>query len=124
MRLLDALAEQRIAVAEARGELSALPGAGKPLEFDDDLLVPEEVRAVYRFLKNAGVLPPEIEKRRARLAAEAAERKKRRARLMALDFTLKARRGHALHIPAGYEQKILDGEAAKKREKHGEDHGQ
>jgi hypothetical protein len=41
--------------------LRGLPGEGKPLEFEDNTLVPEEVRAVYRVQKNAGFVPPELE---------------------------------------------------------------
>ena len=43
MTLLDALVEQRISTATARGASDNLPGADAPLEFDD-ALVPEEVR--------------------------------------------------------------------------------
>ncbi|HEU0202093.1 MAG TPA: DnaJ family domain-containing protein [Burkholderiaceae bacterium] len=59
---LQAIVENRIAEAIARGEFDHLPGAGKPLQLDDDLLVPAELRAAYRILKNAGYVPPEIEK--------------------------------------------------------------
>ncbi len=59
MRLLDALVEQRIAAAAARGEFDDLPGAGAPLSLDDDALVPEEVRVANRILKNAGFVPPQ-----------------------------------------------------------------
>ena len=38
-----------------------LPGSGRPLELDDDRLVPEELRVAWRILKNAGFVPPEIE---------------------------------------------------------------
>lgn len=58
---LDAIAERRIREAQARGDFDDLPGAGAPLEFDDDALVPEDLRAAYRVLKNAGFLPPELE---------------------------------------------------------------
>jgi hypothetical protein len=54
MFLIDKLAEQKIAEAVERGELNNLPGSGKPLHLDDDTLVPEELRAGYRLLKNAG----------------------------------------------------------------------
>lgn|SRR5690554_5736030 len=64
MSLIDRLAEARIQEAVERGELSNLPGEGKPLELDDDSLVPPELRAGYRLLKNAGFLPPELEWRR------------------------------------------------------------
>jgi hypothetical protein len=60
MLALDLLAEQKIAEAIERGELDDLPGAGRPLELDDDALVPEELRLAYRILKNAGYVPPEV----------------------------------------------------------------
>jgi Domain of unknown function (DUF1992) len=59
--MLDFIAEQRIAEALSKGELEALPGAGRPLELDDDALIPEELRLAYRILKNAGYVPPEVE---------------------------------------------------------------
>jgi len=55
------LAERRIEEAIARGELDDLPGAGRPLELDDDQLIPEDLRVAYRILKNAGYVPPEVE---------------------------------------------------------------
>ena len=61
MLTLDLLAEQRIREAQERGEFDNLPGAGAPLALDDDALVPEELRAAYRILKNAGYVPPELE---------------------------------------------------------------
>jgi len=64
LTLLDALAEARIEEAIARGELDGLPGAGRPLVLADDRLIPEELRAAYRLLKNAGFIPPEVEARR------------------------------------------------------------
>ena len=54
------LVEERIQDAIRRGELDNLPGAGRPLDLDDDALVPPEVRAAYRVLKHAGYVPPEI----------------------------------------------------------------
>ena len=64
MWLIDRMAEQRIQEAIAKGELDDLPGAGRPLPLEDDLLVPEELRADYRLLKNAGYIPPELAWRR------------------------------------------------------------
>lgn len=58
--LFEILAEQRIAEAVLRGELDDLPGAGRPLEFDDDPFVTPEQRMVNRVLKNAGFTPREI----------------------------------------------------------------
>lgn len=58
---LNELIEQRIADAMRRGEFESLPGAGRPLELDDDALVPQELRVAYRILKNSGYLPPEVQ---------------------------------------------------------------
>lgn len=63
MNLLDQLVEQRVAEAQARGEFDELPGQGKPLALDDDAMVPAELRAGYRLLKNAGYLPPQLQLR-------------------------------------------------------------
>ncbi|MFP4350524.1 MAG: DnaJ family domain-containing protein [Desulfococcaceae bacterium] len=38
-----------------------MPGAGKPLEFEDDSHIPEDLRLPFKILKNADCLPPEIE---------------------------------------------------------------
>ena len=72
--IFEILAEQRIADAIRRGELDGLPGAGKPLEFDDDPFVSPEQRMVNRVLKNAGFTPPEVALRKeiARLRQEIA----------------------------------------------------
>jgi hypothetical protein len=59
--MLDFLAERKIDEAVSRGELDGLPGAGRPLELDDDALIPEDLRLAYRILKNAGYVPPEVE---------------------------------------------------------------
>lgn len=62
MSTVDLITEQRIAEAIERGELSDLPGAGKPLALDDDALIPQELRLAYRVLKNAGFVPPQVER--------------------------------------------------------------
>lgn len=56
------IVENRITEAIARGELDNLPGAGKPLDLDDDRLIPEEERIAVRIMKNAGCVPPEVER--------------------------------------------------------------
>lgn len=58
--MLDLLVERRIEEAISRGEFNDLPGSGRPLELDDDALVPEELRVAYRILRNAGYVPPEV----------------------------------------------------------------
>ncbi|HEY5900186.1 MAG TPA: DUF1992 domain-containing protein [Burkholderiales bacterium] len=59
--MLEFLAEQRVQEAIARGELDDLPGAGRPLDLQDDALIPEDLRLAYRILKNAGYVPPEVQ---------------------------------------------------------------
>jgi hypothetical protein len=57
----DALVEKHVREAQAQGAFDNLPGAGAPLKLDDDAMVPEELRAAYRILKNSGYVPPEVE---------------------------------------------------------------
>ncbi len=55
------IVEERIRRAQKRGDFKNLSGSGKPLVFEDDSLVPEELRLAYKILRNADCLPPEIE---------------------------------------------------------------
>lgn len=90
---LDALAERHIREAQTRGEFDDLPGAGAPLELEDDALVPEDLRAAYRMLKNAGFVPPELDGAREirdveQLLRAADQPDDRRALLARIDFLL------------------------------------
>jgi hypothetical protein len=67
---LALIGERRIAEAIANGDLDNLPGAGRPLALDDDRLVPEDCRAAYRILKNAGCAPREVLARREQALLE------------------------------------------------------
>jgi hypothetical protein len=62
---LHSIAEKRIQEALDAGEFRDLAGAGKPLSLDDLAGVPEELRAGYSVLKGAGMLPEEMELKRA-----------------------------------------------------------
>ncbi|WP_437889934.1 DUF1992 domain-containing protein [Phytobacter sp. V91] len=68
MWLLDQWAERHILDAQRKGVFEDLPGAGQPLDLDDDSQVPPELRAGFRLLKNAGCLPPELEYRKEALS--------------------------------------------------------
>ncbi|MDQ2694985.1 MAG: DUF1992 domain-containing protein [Pseudomonadota bacterium] len=115
---LDRIAEAHIQRALERGELQNLPGEGKPLHLDDDTLIPEELRAAYRLLKNAGFLPPELEVRRqiadagqlVRQAAGPEQRSRAWARLEMLRLRLQAsrRQGADLRLEEHYYQKLLN----------------
>ncbi len=57
----EKIVEERILKAQKKGEFDNLPGSGRPLVFEDDAFVSEELRVAYKILKNAGFVPPEIE---------------------------------------------------------------
>lgn len=118
MLLLHLLAEQRIEEAMREGAFDDLPGAGKPIALEDDRLVPEESRAAYRLLKNAGMVPPEVERRREIAAlhrllaamgdAGDAERRRAQARLAVLEAALEASgRGGGSWREGAYRTKLL-----------------
>ena len=68
--LIEIIAEERIREAMENGEFDNLPGMGRPLELEDLSNVPEEYRAAYKVLKNAHILPPEVELRKEIAALE------------------------------------------------------
>jgi hypothetical protein len=55
------LAENRIAEAIANGEFDNLPGTGQPIDLAEYFAVPAAERAGTALLKNANVVPPEVE---------------------------------------------------------------
>ena len=58
---LTRIAEERIHEAQQRGLFDNLPGKAKPIKLDDMSAVPEDLRMAYQIMKNANVLPPEVE---------------------------------------------------------------
>lgn len=65
MLIFEILAEKRIREAIDNGEMDDLPGAGQPIEFDDELFVSPEQRMVNHILKRAGMVPSDISMRQA-----------------------------------------------------------
>jgi hypothetical protein len=63
MEFLFKIAERRILEAMENGEFDNLEGKGKPLKFENETFIPEDLRIVYKILKNAGCIPPELEVR-------------------------------------------------------------
>ena len=53
--------EAQIREAQARGDFDNLPGKGKLIDLTDYFNTPEEVRVAQSLLKNAGMVPVEIE---------------------------------------------------------------
>jgi hypothetical protein len=114
--IFDVIAEQRIQEAQARGEFDNLPGAGCPQNFDDDPLLPEDLRVAYRMLKNAGFVPPEVEARReaanlrwliAKLDDEI-ERRKALAKLQLLNIRIATSNKRTFSIEPIYYEQILE----------------
>ena len=61
MNIFTAIAERKIQEAIREGLFENLKGRGKPLVFEDETWIPEDLRMAYRILKNANCIPPEIE---------------------------------------------------------------
>jgi hypothetical protein len=57
----DKIVEERIRSAQLRGVFEKLSGSGKPLNLSDDAHIPEDLRLAYKILKNADMIPPEVE---------------------------------------------------------------
>ncbi len=64
MNIFSKIAEQRIREAIENGEFNGLENSGRPINFEDDTWVPEDIRSAYRVLKNSGCIPPELELRK------------------------------------------------------------
>ena len=65
MSIFESIAERKIQQAIENGEFDNLSCKGKPLPPDDMDMVPEELRMAYKILKNAGIVPEEIELRKS-----------------------------------------------------------
>lgn len=57
----DEIVETLIKEAQMRGEFNNLSGKGKPLDLTDYFNAPEDARVAQAMLKNAGMVPVEIE---------------------------------------------------------------
>jgi hypothetical protein len=72
LKLLDDHIGQHLRQNESSGELKAAPSYGKPLDFGDGYHeTPVELRMGMKILKDAGVLPPEVELMHQAAALEA-----------------------------------------------------
>ena len=93
MEFFYRIAERRIIEAIANGEFDNLEGKGKPIDFEDETWIPEDLRMAYRILKNAGCIPPELEFRNevvnmCSLMNTTDDDKERIKKLRALNFKL------------------------------------
>ncbi|MCQ2010873.1 MAG: DnaJ family domain-containing protein [Sporolactobacillus sp.] len=61
MGIIEIMAEEKIQEGLKAGAFDHLPGKGKPLVLEDLSAVPKDLRAGYKVLKNAGMLPEELQ---------------------------------------------------------------
>ncbi|MGD9609103.1 MAG: DnaJ family domain-containing protein [Desulfovibrionaceae bacterium] len=54
------IAERQIEEAMRRGDFDNLSGRGQKIIFEDDSMVPEDLRMAYKILKNAGYVPQDF----------------------------------------------------------------
>ncbi|BCB02446.1 DnaJ family domain-containing protein [Bacillus sp. KH172YL63] len=64
------VSEHLIKKAYEDGDFKALPGFGKPLNLNDDVGVPEELKMAHRMMKNAGFSQEEMNVKREMLRIE------------------------------------------------------
>ena len=64
MDIFSSIAERKICESMEKGLFENLPGKGKPLDFESEAWIPEDLRVAYRVLKNAGHIPHELELRK------------------------------------------------------------
>ncbi|MBU0995545.1 MAG: DUF1992 domain-containing protein [Proteobacteria bacterium] len=57
----EKIVEERILKAQKNGDFDNLEGTGKPIHYEDETGIPEDLRLAYKILKNAGCIPPELE---------------------------------------------------------------
>ena len=117
--VLQSIAEERIREAQRDGVFDDLPGKGVPLYLEDESGIPEELRMAYHVLKNAGMVPREVQERKEisnladMLEKDCDEHTKvtgmRRLEALILHARLRTRRNIALHADEdAYLDKILD----------------
>ena len=120
------IVEERIRRAQKKGAFKNLEGSGKPLVFNDDMYVSEDLRMAYKILKNADCLPPEIELKKEIQRAEdllsdmqdTAEKYRAIKKLNYLILKLNTIRNISveLDMPQQYSDKVIDRlESANKR---------
>jgi hypothetical protein len=118
MSIFEIIAEKRIEQAMAEGAFDNLPNKGKPLVHDNMDHVPEDLRMAYKILKNAGVIPEEIELKKSivhlstllNACVDEEDRKKLRLKLneKQLRYNIIMESRGLRKIDPAYEDKIYD----------------
>ena len=118
MNWIASVADEKIREAQLRGDFDNLPGKGKPLPPDDAAFVPDDLRGAFKMLKNAGLLPEEMQLRKDMLTLsdllavcrDEPERKRLQSELSAKKLRFRAlaseRGWHGLAAFADYEEQV------------------
>ncbi len=112
------IAEQRIEEAMRRGEFENLEGRGKKICYEDDSMIPEDLRMAYKILKNAGFVPEELREQKeivtaAELLAAATDEQERYRQMQKLNVLImkaNARRRRPVHLEHddAYYQRVVE----------------
>jgi DnaJ homologue, subfamily C, member 28, conserved domain len=121
------IVEERIRVAQKKGQFKNLAGSGKPLALEDDSHIAEELRLAYKILKNADCLPPEVELKKEIARTEellggledTAEKYRTLKKLNYLIMKLNSLRNTSigLEVPQQYSAKLVERLEATKNDK-------
>ena len=109
MDFLFKIVEEKIRNAQEEGAFDDLPGKGKPLKFEDDSSVPEDLRLTYKILKNSNCLPVEMQLRKeiatlrqlldSAIDPETRRDLRRQLNLIILDLNVRFHRAADLDLP-------------------------
>ncbi|NJB69273.1 hypothetical protein GGQ74_002970 [Desulfobaculum xiamenense] len=113
--IMGDVVEQRIREAQERGDFDGLEGRGRRIEFEDDSMIPEDLRMAYKILRNSGHLPPEIVadreiQRTVDLLAQCSDEKTRCLQMQKLNVLLtkmSAARGRSIELDEAYYDEVV-----------------
>ena len=112
------IAEQRIAESMRKGEFDNLEGRGKKIVYEDDSMVPEDLRMAYKILKNAGYVPDDFLEEKeivtaTELLAAATDEQERYRQMQKLNYLVmkvntRRRRPVNLELEQEYYRKVVE----------------
>ncbi|MGE4539086.1 MAG: DUF1992 domain-containing protein [Desulfovibrio sp.] len=118
LQAVSIIAEERIAASMRKGEFENLEGKGRKIVYEDDSMIPEDLRMAYKILKNAGYVPEELRQEKeimtaAELLAAATDEQERYKQMQKLNYLVmkvnaRRRRPVNLEQDADYYRKVVE----------------
>lgn len=118
MDIFQVIAERKIQEGIRDGLFDNLKGQGAPLVFEDETWIPEDLRIVFRILKNEECIPAEVEVQKEIISLKDLimsldDEKERLRKIRQLNFKimkLDMMRRRPLHLASSplYEQRLID----------------